>query len=345
MSSVGIVTIQSNNFGNRLQNYALETVIRSIGYDVQTIKRTPSDKGIKKVKSIIKIFYHYVLNDRESKFHKFNKLLSYGEGYALSDMTSAELSESYDYFITGSDQVWNPYYDFIGSADLLAFAPSNKRIAYAASFGVQDIPEEKVPVYAENLQKFKVISVREEEGAVIVKRITGKDAQIVLDPTLLFSQDDWTKIEKRTIAVPKNPYVLVYSLGEKNDDFKEKISELSDHYEIFDITKVNKNGKKEAIGPAEFIYLIHHAYIILTDSFHASVFSILYHKKFITFNRPGISMNSRIKSLASIINAKELFDINGNWYCDKELDYSLIEKRISIKRKESIGFIKKSLEE
>lgn len=103
------------------------------------------------------------------------------------------------------------------------------------SFGVSILPKERKNEFAKNLEQFKAISVREKQGAKIVGDLTGKRAEVVLDPTLLLDENEWKKVEKKSRCCPKRQYVLVYALGDKNDRFEEKIKQLREKYEIFDV--------------------------------------------------------------------------------------------------------------
>ena len=342
MKRLAIVTIESSNYGNRLQNYALQEVLCSLGYSVETLHRIHKLNGIKYV---VKRFLQDALQTKAAKFRKFNHNIVFSEITIRRDNCLADLWEKYDCFIVGSDQVWNPHYDFVGTSDLLAFAKSEQRVSYAASFGVNEIPDEKKEVYAENLRQFKALSVREKRGADIIKELTGRDAQVVLDPTMLLSSEQWSKVEKKSKFSPKKKYALVYSLGEKNVAFENAINLYGKEMEIFDIRTLQKNGREIPVGPAEFLYLIHHAELILTDSFHASVFSILFHKRFITFKRPGIDMSSRIVSLANTIGAEDKLDSDNNLDCSKRMDYKAVDLLLGTERKKSIDFLKKALED
>ena len=339
---IAIVTIESFNYGNRIQNYALQQVLRSLGYSTKTLHRIQHSKGIKdKVKYIIQ----KILQTKGSKFRQFDSNVEYSNVIIGANDYPKDLSEQFDYFIAGSDQVWNPHYNFVGTSDLLAFAKPEQRISYAASFGVDEIPDEKKKVYTENLSQFKALSVREKKGAEIIKELTGREAQVVLDPTMLLSSEQWSKIERKSKFTPKKKYALVYSLGEKSADFKNSIKHYANEMVIFDIRTTQKNGRELPVGPAEFLNLIHNAELILTDSFHASVFSVLYHKRFITFKRPGIDMSSRIVSLANTIGAKDKLDGDNNLDCSNGLDYVLVDQLIESERKQSIDFLKKALED
>ena len=342
MKKVGIITIESMNFGNRLQNYALQQTLDLLNFLVETVHREPKKTG---TQAVLKNLAHHLLQTKGSKFRQFDSNIEYSTVTIGANDYPENLSNQFDYFIAGSDQVWNPHYNFVGTSDLLAFAKPEQRISYAASFGVDEIPDEKKKMYTENLTQFKALSVREKKGAEIIKELTGREARVVLDPTMLLTSEQWSKVERKSKFTPKNRYVLVYALGEKSADFKNSIKHYAKEMEIFDIKTIQKNGREIPVGPAEFLYLIHNAELILTDSFHASVFSVLYHKRFITFKRPGIDMSSRIVSLANTIGAKDKLDGDNNLDCKNGLDYVLIDQLIESERKQSIDFLKKALED
>ena len=321
------------NFGNRLQNYALQSILEQMHYSVYTLKRC---KEKKEVKEYIKTIAQTVLCTKGSKFKKFNNNIHFAEDVVTRDEFSQDLADRYDCFIVGSDQVWNPHYDFVaGKCDFLAFAKDSQKISYAASFGVNEIPDERKKEYAENLKTFKAISVREKQGSKIVKDLTHREATVVLDPTLLLDEKEWRKVEKKSHCCPKRQYVFVYALGDKNDRFEEKIKQLREKYEIFDVRSIQKNGKELPVGPSEFLYLLRNAEIILTDSFHATVFSIIFHKRFITFNRLGLNMNSRIESLAELIGLRNRINANGEFDCETPVNYPNVDEALKKERRKS----------
>ena len=339
---IAIITIRSRNFGNRLQNYALQNVLEQNGYSVFTLKRETEQGGLKES---VKTFIQKVLQTKGIKFKNFDKNIHFAREVVTRDNYPNNISKMYDYFIVGSDQVWNPYYDFVaGKCDFLEFANDDQKISYAASFGVSEIPQDREREYEKYLKTFKAISVRERQGAKIVKELADRDAIVVLDPTLMLGESEWKKVEKKTLYCPRNKYVFVYALGNKTDRFKRKIEQLSKTYKILDVFAGGKKGKEMPIGPSEFLYLIRNAEIILTDSFHATVFSILYHKKFITFNRAGLNMNSRIESLAELVNQGEHLNELGDFDCESGIDYRIVDEILKEERKKSCAFLKNALE-
>lgn len=341
MRKIAIVTIESINYGNRLQNFALQSVLEKLNFDVQTLRRKKKSKDFK---YFVKRFMQEVLQTKSSKFRHFDSKINFSDIVIGRDEWPADLDNKFDYFIAGSDQIWNPYYDFVaGKCDFLQFANKCKRISYAASFGINNIPVERQEEYRKNLEEFHVISVRERQGKKIVENLTNKSAEVVLDPTFLLNEEEWNKLVKRPKMCPKTKYVLVYALGEKNERFVNKIEMLKKDFVVFDVLSKNRFRREKSIGPSEFIYLIKNAEIILTDSFHATAFSIIFHKRFVTYNRMGLNMNSRIESIAEIAGIKSCLNQNGDLMCDSLYDYSNVEKKINNERKKSIDFLKKSL--
>jgi len=341
MRKIAIITIVTINYGNRLQNYALQCVLESLGYSVVTLRRENGTEGLKqKVKTIIQS----LLQTKGAKFKQFDSNIHFADETVTRDDYPEGINNLYNYFIVGSDQVWNPYYDFVaGKCDFLVFAKDNQKISYAASFGINEIPSERKEEYAENLKTFKAVSVREKQGAKIVKELADREATVVLDPTLLLDRIAWRKIEKKPCNCLKHKYVFVYALGDKNDRFEVKIEQLREKYEIFDVRSIQKNGKELPVGPSEFLYLLRNAAIVLTDSFHATVFSIIFHKKFITFNRPGLNMNSRIESLAELVGVKDRLTECGDLDGETEIDYMNVDEILKEERRKSTEFLKKAL--
>lgn len=167
---IAIVTIISENYGNRLQNYALQTVLQDTGFRVETIQR----KNISFV-LLIKNYLHYIWKtNNTTQFFKFNKKIKWSKKIWDKDSQLIDLGSLYDYFIAGSDQIWNPYYTFTGTdLDFLTFVEDKRRIAYAASFGVSSLPSNKAAKYNKGrLRDFSKISTREDAGADIVFSLT-----------------------------------------------------------------------------------------------------------------------------------------------------------------------------
>lgn len=201
-----------------------------------------------------------------------------------------------NFFVVGSDQVWNPYFGGY-SYEFLTFAPKEKRFSFAASIGTDQIPENQKPYFKKYLSEMNYISVRENKAAEIVKDLTGRDVDVVLDPTLLLPKEQWIEIvSKPNIEIDEN-YICTYFLGE----IPEAVYSFAKKKNL-KIYKLNSIEQKELydINPAEFLYMIKNADYVLTDSFHAVVFSIIFNKDFYVFERKqaGVAnMFSRIETI------------------------------------------------
>lgn len=339
MKKVAIVTINdTNNFGNRLQNYALQEFIKKYGFDVETIcfKNKLMEKVKIKIKRIIKFFlpnWHTKMV-KEIRFKKFTK--HYIKTIAKSDKELNNIRDEYSYFIVGSDQVWN--YTYMPNLDkyFLPYANYEQAISYAASFGVSDVEEGYKEKIKKGINNIKYLSVREEKGKEIIKELTNRDAEVLVDPTLLMQKEEWIKIERKPKKMTDKPYILVYFLGE--NIHKEEIKKLANLHglEIIDITDINQK-KYYTLNPNEFIYLFNNAKLIYTDSFHACVFSIIFNKPFFVFNRKqdGVkSMNSRLDTLLMTFNQRfrKIEKINQDidvFECDYNGTNEILEKEIA----------------
>ena len=181
----------------------------------------------------------------------------------------------FDYYLCGSDQVWNPLYH--KPSYFATFAAKEKRVSYAASFGISALPEQYACKYKDYLNDMQHISVREQTGAEIVQQLTGKDAISLVDPTLMLDKNNWKSISKKPKFNIESKYLLTYFLGtisEETDSYIKKIAE-ENHLQIISLHKFAKNDYWYYTGPSEFIWLIENASLVCTDSFHASVFSVI----------------------------------------------------------------------
>lgn len=341
-----VLTIQSINYGNRLQNYALQTVLNSLGNDVETLRREPGFNGsfatrLKAVKHGLGRVRHR--SDRIGSFYRFDRdRIPFSDSTVSKEFVSGDLSR-YDLFVIGSDQVWNPDFGFNSELEYLPMVPGCKKIAYSASFGVSEIADNRNRT-AELLNDIPYISVREHAGRRIVKDLTGRDVPVVLDPTMLLDVHDWAKIAKKPMSVDCSvPFVFKYVLG--SDVNEAKINRLADEYGLKIIDVMDESL---ALGPAEFVWLVAHSEIACTDSFHASVFALLFHKPLAIFERvcANADMSSRFDTLCS------LFDLASHRSSDPEFgsdaifgtDWDVFERRLAELRVFSRGWLKDSLE-
>lgn len=292
------MTIQSVNYGNRLQNFALQAVLKRMGHQVESLRRDAWFNGsvgsrVRAVKSLLGTVKHR--KDRVGAFRRFDRrYVALSNATVSREYVTPEFGSAYECFVIGSDQVWNPDFDFNSELEYLPMLPSEKKVAYAASFGVSEISENR-ELTASYLNGISSISVREAAGVKIIRDLTGREVPVVLDPTLLLGVDDWAKVAVKPSCVAcDKPYVFKYVLGDDvNNKLIEKMAEKRG-LAVIDVM----NGSLP-IGPSEFVWLIAHSDLVCTDSFHASVFALLHHKPLAIFERVSddADMSSRFDTL------------------------------------------------
>lgn len=326
---IGIVTIiDYNNYGNRLQNYASQQVLKKLGYETVTLKNevavSKQDKSLfekirdKKVTKLPSAVIKKIQYEMNIDFHRLRKECFIGftnENIAISDYVLSDnripegLSDRFDYFITGSDQVWNPRYRLGSSVDFLTFADKEKRVALSPSFGISEIPAKFQPSYKEWLSDFKSLSVREESGAKIIKELTGRDAEVLVDPTLLLDKKEWLEIARESSVKPKGKYLLTYFLGNIRKEDRAWIDKVTKQKKLEIVNLADPKDKDCFItGPSEFIDYIASASLVCTDSFHGSIFSILMETPFVVFERTEnskIQIGSRMVTLLKTMRLED----------------------------------------
>ena len=343
--SAGIITLNdNNNYGNRLQNYAVQVVINRLGIESYTIENYPYMNSKKKyfLRKIKNIGFNrfYSRNPvRRDKFEEFNGNIQYYKRKYSPYLRFSDL----DYVLVGSDQVWNPEFG-LDEATNLSTVPPRKRIAFSASFGVNHIEKKSEKLLSE-LTKFKCISVREEKGAEILKDYLGIDAQVLIDPTLLLNKNEWNIVAKKPDGFSEEKYILTYFLSPMSEKAKKVLQENQRELKLVELS--GKDGMGMNVGPSEFLYLFSHAELILTDSFHACVFSFIYEKPFVVFDRNWTkqSMNSRINTLLEKFSLERKYIDSGLEYNIFEHDYSRGYEQLEIEKEKTIDFLKKAFED
>lgn len=375
MRKVGIVTLNGYyNYGNRLQNYALQSVIESFDFEVETLinankpvhletvsfyskLKKIKNKSIKDITNRFKqdvINFYYAHENEESElqrtkiFKEFTKKHINETGFVISENEiPGNLSDVYNYFVTGSDQVWNPDYIYGSSINFLTFADKNKRIAYAPSFGVSVIPEDMKEKYKEWIKDIEHLSVREDDGAKIIRDLTKREAPVLVDPTLLLTKEKWLSISKEASNKPKEKYLLTYFLGGIPDNYKKQISQIvkKNNLKVINLGDIREKETYRT-GPSEFIDYINSCSLFCTDSFHGAVFSILLEKPFIVFERQGLpsTMFSRINTLLNKFKLENRKAENISWEDDPfNVDYLQVPKILEFERNQSFAFLKNAL--
>lgn len=369
MKKVGLATCFIDNYGACLQAYALQKKIKDLGFDCKILNYTQPD-GYHNENLRSRVVYSPILlpvfslmkkdfrNTHESiikfnqfrkKYLKFTKHLPTTESVYKADL-------DFDAYVCGSDQIWNPLL-FNGNEPIyfLDFAKENqKKIAYAASIGVSDFPEECKQDFKQLLSGFDYIGVREIEGKNIVEQVAGVPADVVLDPTLLLDKQDWGKIANN----PKisEPYIFCYLFGERPyiGEFVDYVKKITG-YKVVCIPFTDRERNSDNLnittaGPLEFLGLIKNAELVITDSFHATAFSINFNTPFYSLLRNSDNeknnMNSRIYSileLSGLIDRMVTPDIKYPFSISTDIDFASANLFLDEKRKSDLNELKHHL--
>lgn len=354
---IGILTFQwanNRNFGASMQSFACKSLINKVtGKDNgKIINYNPTNFNL--VKRIFHFFTGLSFNEYNNKFLKISK-----EIYDSENLK--KLNNEFDTFVVGSDQVWRTvwlkekslhyFFDFVND--------DKKKIAYAASFGVdywegdEKLTEEIKPL----IKRFDHISVREESGIDICKNTFGLDnAVCVLDPTLMISREDYQSIldDWQDKSHLKKKYIA-HMLLDDTKELKKESQNIADYLKA-DINYIK--GKSFKILGKDIIFYnkvsqwltyLKDAELVITDSFHCTVFSLIFHKKFVVVANPvrGIA---RLETLLSKVGLEDRFftdikDVMKSGILDKEIDYNEVDKKLETHRKYSMDFLKKALED
>ncbi|EXM40992.1 hypothetical protein RASY3_02420 [Ruminococcus albus SY3] len=370
MKTVGLMTCYMDNFGACLQAYALQHTIEKMGLKCEIIKHTPI-KNLKEFNiftNLGRTAYHYLKgvsnlayrydNYRHPCFVSFRKqYLKFSKKNYLEEKDLFNDPPIYDYYVTGSDQIWNPnlYGGKLNLAYFLDFVPQDKpRIAYAPSIGVSSISNDCKTQMKGLLQKFSAVSVRESDGKKIVDDVLDCGCRVVLDPTLLLNRSEWQSLMSERLI--KEDYIFLYLFSDREyignfvnyarDQLKMKVVTIPFNKREYnsDFIKIKK------AGPLEFINLISNAKLVITDSFHATAFSINLHTPFYSLLRntknDQNNMNSRIYSILELIHLENRIIEEGNEYPENllsDIDFETVDRYLINKRDEDIAFIKCSL--
>lgn len=325
---LGIVTlIDYSNYGNRLQNYAVCSLLGSYGAHVETLHLSILDNCDLRGLSGLKRRLYYMLPDcvgdalyrlfqmtpqerlRQKRFRKFTRehMMVRRLKYKSTRLAAKRLAERFDLFVTGSDQVWNPAFGGEGRF-FLTFAPPEKRIAFAASVGVEEIPADREEQYGRWMREMRFISVREEAAADLTERLTGKRPEVWLDPTLLLDGGEWRQLARKPGAELPERYILSFFLGDEPEDVLERYAAALG----LPLIRLENKEYPEyyTCDPAEFLYMVEHAELVLTDSFHGTVFCVKFHTPFFVFRRQQAGMGdmfNRIEHLLDFLGLRDRY--------------------------------------
>ena len=289
---IGIITQPLfANYGGILQNWALQQILIKLGHDPITIDYLPTLTIKSFILSTIKSLIFWFIPSRRRRFIKRKyKRKSLFDGFIAQHIKKTEVCYQYsmkyieqyklEALIVGSDQIWRPMYNDCLFDMFLQFAEDfkGKKIAYAASFGVDnwEFSEEQTKICSSLIKQFDAISVRESSGKSLCKNYLGIDALNVLDPTLLVSKDEYIKL-CTDIPIVKERFLAAYVL-DPSDEVNKIIAEEADKRGLT-VRRYSADAKAE-LTVEEWISIFRDASFIVTDSFHGTVFSILFEKPF-----------------------------------------------------------------
>lgn len=374
---IGIITIlRVNNYGAELQAYATQKALQLLGYKAEIVdylfyknpkhqKTSLSAPTLKPSfsKSVREFLFPLITKwktrnskaatIRNARFESFhNTYTKTSRQYSsYDDLKNAKLD--YDVLISGSDQIWNPgNHTSLDPYFLLFAAEKVKRVAYASSFGVTQIPNCVKDYYCRALNKYNAIGVREDTAVELVRNLSGKEAQLVLDPTLLLSSEEWLKVAKPIESCPDSPFILIYELG--NIPYIKQLALHISRHEDMKIVRVCQSAAPEDAGagiinivdagPSEFIYLFSRAAMVLTNSFHGTAFSLNFSKQFFTIIPVGKSNNSRQKSILNLCQCTHrAIEENAPYPQLTPYDVNVVQNILEQERKQSITFLQESL--
>ena len=373
----------SYNYGANFQAYALEKYIENTCADIEceyvcysrnfvwasfkwmgrkiasSLTRTNDDPSWM-VKEYFKIVFQRsgegLNSETNIMFEKFWKLMNYdyhdGKSYRRRDLRSlnTKYDTKYDKFISGSDQIWNCGRLDLDTTYMLDFVTDDsKKFSYASSLGMREIPQKYYAKYKECLSSFRELSCREQEGADIISKLTGREVVHVLDPVFLLDKEEWIELTKSSVPIQKNgKYILIYTLS-KDEDFigKVKIYAAQKKESILVISDNRCNG--QSTGPLEWLDYFCHADEVFTDSFHGTAFSVIFNKQFSVYIPDDSFFQDSKSRITGLLDELEICNrIIDETYCldnIKDIDYDKVNDILSRLKTKSRDYLDSCLRE
>ncbi len=350
MPSIGIITFhRASNYGAVLQAYALQRVLNGMGYETEIIDYR--GEAVEEEHHPSKVLCRYKLPfaalkyfQRGAKFRGFEKFrrkrLPLSE--TVTDKDIRKLDGAYDLILVGSDQVWNDVFSGFDPVYRLDFVEDSRRGSYACSFGFSEFPDGTEPAYKNSLERLEVVSVREDSAKNLIERELGLPSRVDLDPTLLLCADEWKKISISPAA--HADYILVYNIQTPVvllDAAREKAAEMG-----LGIVFLNNGFRQDRDlrhvrygSPEEFLGWFAGATYVYTNSFHGTVFSIIFEREFTVECRTGQRYNNRSKALLELLglDGREMSEV-----CSGEAPISWHDVRIKLAkaREDSLSYLR-----
>ena len=361
---VGIITFHhSLNCGAMLQAWALQTYLRKHGLDAEIVNYGKIGWPCKyylrcdSLRHFIGSFYNGFFTFFKSfgietyRRHLYRRFLRDQMALGNSVKKGEVGKRGYTHLVVGSDQVWHPVINEGDDTYFLADVPDGvKRISYAPSFGVDEFDSRLERKMVGWLARFDALSVREPQGAKIVKRLCGRDAEVVCDPTLLLKRADYEAIERKPRFGLPEKYIAVYTIcghpwaEDAALELGKKMGLLVVHLPGGQLARWYLPGRAKrvtAIGPAEWLWFIHHAEYVVTNSFHGTVFSLVYHRPFtvaLNIKPSDARMLSLLEGVGLISRVEHAERVD----C-VDVDWGMVDKRIWEMQKGGADFLADNL--
>jgi hypothetical protein len=353
---IGILTFHwATNYGAVLQSFAFQEFLKRFGHEVYIINYRPRQYK----KTLLKCIFtprFWLVPLKLKDYIKELKLESFRKKYLNETILYESLDElkiappNMNIYICGSDQIWNPTFTTLGEGKIttsyyLDFGSSDiKRIAYAVSFGCEDLTNEASLVVKNQIQNFDALSVRENSGLKIVKGLGFQNAEVLCDPTLLLNSDDYFFILNNIKSKQKSS-IFNYFLRGKDERVRDLNNILLSRYDgVNDSTNISSNSI------IDWLSNIYNSSIVVTNSFHGMVFSIIFRKPFLVIAARGIDsgMNDRFRTVLNFVGLEErlIYSIDSKQVkelLEKEINWDLVHERISELQKSTISFLNKNL--
>lgn len=367
MKRIGIATFFDDNFGTCLQAFSLQQLINKMGYSSEIIRyyrQTRTLQSESRWKKLFryapsKVLYYFanraLIEQKKAAFSAFRRdRMVFSEDTYYRDSDLSNLSGHYDALVCGSDMIWSEDFSADWSYLYLSFADKNKSISYAPSFGKNSLTEDNVRVCRPYINGIGALSCREEAGVDLIKRVFGLEAEHVIDPTLLLTQDEWRKAIDNDDRMVNDRYCLVYCfLGTQRG--REKIFQQIEKREGLKLVFLSgadghysKYKYKGSVGPMEFVRMYRDAEFVVTDTFHGLLFALIFNKPFVVLAKEPFGVSAdRQKSTLSTLGLQDRY-ISYDKIIDQRLlslDYSIVNNQIEEMRKTSLGYLRQSLQQ
>ncbi|AJA56030.1 polysaccharide pyruvyl transferase family protein [Lactococcus lactis] len=371
MKKIGIITFHNSyNCGSMLETYAIQTILRKNNLETEIVNfSSDGQKELYSVyfkqltlknflKNILLFFSYNRIAHNNAMYEKFKQQNFYlSKEYSTGDIID---EKNYSTVVAGSDQIWNITIKDADDAYFLNWVKEAKKVAYAPSFGAKRISDYAVNVdaYRDYLNDFDALSIRERNGKQWIKDLINKEVDVLLDPTLLLEKSDYDLIVANDIQVEED-YIFFYSPS-FNIEICDYVKKIADKYNLKVITWSTKSYTTKFVkkygfklpdyeDPSVYLYLIKNAKLVITTSYHGTIFSTIYRKNFITVkNGDMYGDDDRVTTLLDQLGMLERlipYDFNSDFNYLSDVDYSNYEYALQPLKDKSLYFLTENVKE